>query len=1023
MKKLLFFLLLLPLGVAAQQQKPLYSSQRLTDIQSLHREFDKKYTDNYEKTLKLAKQNGWQIFRRLSNGRVLMLAGVNENNHPIYVGSDNNADAAATTHTDALYAGGSLGLNLNGGSDKMKNRLGIWEAAGIPLASHQELKGRIIQKDNATSSDQHATHVAGTLIASGVVPKARGMAWGMQGLQSYDATSDISEITLASANILLSNHSYGELAGWEYNPDRPVNKWEWYGDDAVSQSEDYKFGFYGSKTSDLDRVCYAAPSYLHVKSAGNASNSSGPGSGGTYYLGSGNTTSTITRSPNGIYGNLPLSGNAKNILSVAAVYAIPGGNYQGAANVRLADFSSSGPTDDGRIKPDISGVGLNVYSSSNESNTAYATLSGTSMSSPNVAGSLFLLQEHYANLHSGTFMLAATLKGLAIHTADEAGAATGPDYQFGWGLLNTARAAQVITNTGNQHLLEEHSLAQGGTYTFQVTASGSGPLKATICWTDPEATATAATAANLNNRTPKLVNDLDLRISDGTTETLPWVLDFNNPAKAATQGDNIRDNVEQVLLANPIPGKTYTVTVKHKGTLQRGPQAYSVLVSGIGGKAYCSSAPSATGTVQISGITFGTLSNASAACTTYSDFTNVAGNVYYVKQSQLLSVKVANCTGNQDKVLKAFIDYNSDGDFADDGELIATSGVINGESTFTAQVLIPATVAVGNTLRLRLVLIATNDPNAVTACGNYGNGETEDYKITLIRPTTELALTDITTPANGDCASPTQNIVVRVQNNGTDTLSNFVLNLTVKDGSGNVVKTIQTTYKYKLAPLAADDFDFSTYFASQAGQTYTFTITSNLTGDQDNTNNSLIVSRTIANPATTPPGATAYVCGNDAFLSSTAAASDGVVYWYDAPSGGNLLGAGNKVTTAIKPAGNTYYAGLNDLRVSFGASDKYVFTGGTYSGNFGPQPLITTQVPLVIESARLYIGTSGIIYFLVVPLDESAIISSVYLNVTATRDPNTQQSSSTPSGQQTDDPNDPRSRVCPQPQNSDTRTI
>ena len=80
------------------------------------------------------------------------------------------------------------------------------------------------------------------------------------------------------------------------------------------------------------------------------------------------------------------------------------------------------------------------------------------MSSPNAAGSLLLLQELYARLKNGEFLRAATIKGLAIHTASEAGSAPGPDYKFGFGLLNVEKAASVISTAvaNNNNASSEH---------------------------------------------------------------------------------------------------------------------------------------------------------------------------------------------------------------------------------------------------------------------------------------------------------------------------------------------------------------------------------------------------------------------------------------------------------------------------------------------------------------------------------------------------------------------------------------
>jgi len=286
------------------------------------------------------------------------------------------------------------------------------------------------------------------------------------------------------------------------------------------------------------------------------------------------------------------------------------------------------------------------------------------MASPNVSGSLFLLQELYQQQNK-KFMRSSTLKGLAIHTADDAGN-PGPDYQYGWGLLNMKQAAEVILNRDLNHLLAERTLAINETYTTQVIASGRGPLVATICWTDPESPATSVSAANFNNRTPKLINDLDIRVSDGTTESLPWILDPNQPSANATQGDNIRDNVEQIRIVNPVPGRTYTITIKHKGaTLTNTSQAYALIVSGIGGKVFCESKASSNADTKIAQVTFGNVVQAGKdGCQEYSDFTTQVVAVA-AGQTLPLEVKLTTCGGDFDKVVKAFVDWNGDGDFDD----------------------------------------------------------------------------------------------------------------------------------------------------------------------------------------------------------------------------------------------------------------------------------------------------------------------------------------------------------------------
>src|SRR5690606_29785862 len=109
-------------------------------------------------------------------------------------------------------------------------------------------------------------------------------------------------------------------------------------------------------------------------------------------------------------------------------------------------------------------------------------------------------------------------------------------------------------------LISELSLAQGETHTINVTASGDGPLIATICWTDPEIEPIPVVNA-LNNPALRLVNDLDMRASDGNNTYFPWILDPQNPSAAASKGDNFRDNVEQIYIEDVVPGKSYTFTI------------------------------------------------------------------------------------------------------------------------------------------------------------------------------------------------------------------------------------------------------------------------------------------------------------------------------------------------------------------------------------------------------------------------------------------------------------------------------
>jgi hypothetical protein len=134
--------------------------------------------------------------------------------------------------------------------------------------------------------------VAGTLIASGVVASAKGMA-NMAQLATHDWNSDNAEMTLAAQNgLLVSNHSYGQIAGWHSSG----GIWYWYGNPAISETLDWNFGFYNSKAQQWDNIAVNNPYYLIVKSAGNNRNQ-GPSAGASHQVRGANgswTTSTTT---------------------------------------------------------------------------------------------------------------------------------------------------------------------------------------------------------------------------------------------------------------------------------------------------------------------------------------------------------------------------------------------------------------------------------------------------------------------------------------------------------------------------------------------------------------------------------------------------------------------------------------------------------------------------------------------------------------------------------------------------------
>jgi hypothetical protein len=534
----------------------------------------------------MAKEKGWKTSGADRDGNIFRLQRTDDRGLPVYYTTTNNVIAAGTTRTTKVYTGGGLGLSLNGSSISA-GKVALWDSDGV-LASHVEFAGgRIEVRDKTSTTALHSTHVAGTMMAAGVNSIARGMAFALPSLYVFNFDNDTPEMSANAAALLISNHSYGTAAGWSQNTSVTPERWEFLG--APGENEDYKFGYYDTESSEWDKICYNAPYYLPVKSAGNSRTVNGPAVGQPFYrYNASRVMASAGPRPEGIssndgYDNISTYGTAKNILTIGAINPLASGPYT-AANIRLTAFSSWGPTDDGRIKPDLVADGVRVISTSNAGSNSYSALSGTSMSTPNVSGSLILLQELYSQKNGNNFMRAATLKALAIGTATEAGTADGPDYSYGWGLLNMEAAAQSILDNGTKAKIAEHILSQGDQQFLEVTAAGAAPLKGTICWTDPEAVAISS-VNGLNNRTPRLINDLDLRAVQNQETYNPWILDPANPATAAIRGDNSRDNIEQVLISNPVAGAVYRFRVSHKGVLKRGPQAYSIVITGINGDA------------------------------------------------------------------------------------------------------------------------------------------------------------------------------------------------------------------------------------------------------------------------------------------------------------------------------------------------------------------------------------------------------------------------------------------------------
>ena len=356
----------------------------------------------------------------------------------------------------------------------------------------------------------HGIHVSGTVAGAGLLdPRHNGMAPRATIVSQYMSDIITSAPTyVADNNMVVTNNSYTNSdAGCPGN------------------------GAYNVVSNYIDKQMGDYEKLLHVFAAGNDGN--------------------LTCSPYPIKYATIKSGYqvAKNVLTVGALDTL----YSAAA------FSSRGPVNDGRLKPEIVASGQNTLSTRH--NFTYGTSSGTSMASPIVAGAATLLNEQYRKFSSGAVPQAALIKAILCNTAEDLGN-PGPDFTFGFGHLNARRAAETIEN--NRFYL---SSVTPSANTITVPAN-AWRLKVMLYWADRAAAANAASA---------LINDLDLTVvAPGNVTHWPLIL---NPLPAnvndtAVEGVDRINNIEQVVINNPVAGN-YNINVS-AFALPYGPQEYVI---------------------------------------------------------------------------------------------------------------------------------------------------------------------------------------------------------------------------------------------------------------------------------------------------------------------------------------------------------------------------------------------------------------------------------------------------------------
>lgn len=454
-----------------------------------------------------------------------------------------NADSRDSSNADDIAPGGDLGLELTGAGVV----LGVVDEGPI-RDTHVDFEGRVVYIDSPGEFSSHATHVTGTVAGAGVAradaagfaPESRVFGWTFN-----RDTIDL----MASVNFRFSasNHSYGFDLGWDRNG-------RWVGDEG--------FGKYGVDSRRMDEAIHEFD-IAWVKAAGNDRGQ-----------GSGDATEGRPADCSSGFDCLATGSVGKNVIIVAAAADLTRDPAE-PGSAAPTGFSSRGPTDDGRIKPDIAANGDSLLSTTHTADDGYHRSSGTSMAAPSVTGGIGLLVEHYRNLFERD-PTAAEVRGLLIHTAlrnDDAGR---PNTSLGWGMMDLRASVEFLDGAAaERHIV--HGVYSGSPEAFTVEASADEEVAVTLVWTDP---AGLVNLGGENDSTPVLVNNLDLRGQSGGDDFFPYRLSLESPGDPAlNDGPNDVDNVERIVIPGGSVTGDVTFTLNHRGTIDGGSQQYVVLSS------------------------------------------------------------------------------------------------------------------------------------------------------------------------------------------------------------------------------------------------------------------------------------------------------------------------------------------------------------------------------------------------------------------------------------------------------------
>lgn len=399
----------------------------------------------------------------------------------------------------AVGLGGVSAPQIFGGLSLKGDSMVIGVGDNVSGNYHIDLKDRIINYNPAAYTD-HGVHINGIVGGAGIIdPQGEGMAPHATLVDHYFSfILDQTPFLYQAYNMTITNNSYAAIVG----------------------NCGYS-GVYDALSEMVDELALSYDDVLHVFASGNDG-----------YL----DCSPLPKGFGTVTGGYQ---PAKNNVVVTSTNKWFVNAYDG----------SRGPVRDGRLKPEITAVGVEVNSTTKQEE--YLVAAGTSMASPEVAGGAAIIAQKYKQNNAGIDPKSDIVKTLLLNGTTDIGL-PGPDYTFGFGFMNVARSIQMLDN--NQYVVD--TINNGGAQNINITVpANTAKLKVMLYYHDPAASPSSS---------KQLVNDLDVEVVDPNNIVhLPLV---PNPSvstilNTATEQVDRLNNCEQVTINNPSAG-SYTINVK-----------------------------------------------------------------------------------------------------------------------------------------------------------------------------------------------------------------------------------------------------------------------------------------------------------------------------------------------------------------------------------------------------------------------------------------------------------------------------